>query len=231
LLANNIDQLWKLNLFYDGLNNTFVAEFTKMFVSIMQDQIEQRPLLNHLSAGNSRYHARFSYSCDFVNLLGHAVACDDCYLHMRQATASNVSFLLRECDLCTSCLHNMEEHPLLRSMVPKDHPIDAPYQEGKDGERLLVPFQLSYDCLSADILMAHQKIVEDSWSPNEAKCFLSVICMDTKTNTKIVRLAKNCQSLREVQSCVGELSATSQRVLGHYQQNPEEFHPLIPISW
>jgi hypothetical protein len=151
---------------------------------------------------------------------------------MRRATASNFPLLFRECDLCTNCLHNIK-HPLLRSKVPKDHSIDdVPYQEEKDEERLLLPFQLSYDCFSADILMAHQKIVEDSWSPNEAECFLSVICMDTKTNTEIVRLAQSYQSLREVQLCVGELSATFQLVLEHSQQNPEEFHSLpIPISW
>jgi hypothetical protein len=39
LLANDIAQMRKPNLFYDGLNNTFVAEVTKVYVS-MQDQIQ-----------------------------------------------------------------------------------------------------------------------------------------------------------------------------------------------
>lgn len=39
LLANDMAQSRIPNLFYDGLNNTFVAEVTKMYVS-MQDQIQ-----------------------------------------------------------------------------------------------------------------------------------------------------------------------------------------------
>jgi hypothetical protein len=163
LLANDMAQSRIPNLFYDGLNNTFVAEVTKMYV-IMQDQIERRPF-NHLSAGIGRYHARFGYSCDFSSFLSHTVACDDCYIHMRQATDPNASYSSRDCDLCTYWMHDME-HPLLSSVAPKDYPVDAPYQEEKEGCRLLLPFELSYDCLSRDILTAHQKIVDDSWSPH-----------------------------------------------------------------
>jgi hypothetical protein len=222
-------QLRKPNLFYDGLNNTFVAEVTKMYVS-MQDQIERRPF-NHLSAGNARYHARFGYSCNFSSFLSLTIACDTCYIHMRQATDPNTSYSFRDYDLCTNWMHNMD-HPLLRSKAPKDYPVDAPYQEEKEGCRLLLPFELSYDGLGRDILIVQQKIVDESWSPNEAKSFLSVICVDTKTNAEIVRLAQSCQSLREVRSCVGQLSVTSKRVLQHYKDNPGEFCPLpIPIAW
>jgi hypothetical protein len=142
LLSKDMAQLRIPNLFYDGSNNTFVAEVTKMFVS-MQDQIERRPF-NHLSAGNARYHARFGYSCDFSSFIAHTVACDDCYVHMRQVTDPNAPFSFRDCDVCTNWLHNME-HPLLRSKAPKEYPVDAPYQEERDGSRFLLPFELSSD--------------------------------------------------------------------------------------
>jgi hypothetical protein len=81
-----------------------------------------------------------------------------------------------------------------------------------------------------------EKIVNATWTPNQAKFFLSVNCLDKKTNCKIVRLAQNCQSLREVQSGNGkgndELSATLRQVIAHSIQYPAKFQPLpIPILW
>jgi hypothetical protein len=114
ILTQDMHALAQPCLFYDGL--------TKMFVS-MQDQIERQPFNNHLSAGNSAYHARFGYSCDFSkpHRKGKVVNCDDCYNHMKNAL-TGFPYAFRDCDCCTDWVIKIDTDPMMHMVVPVPPP-------------------------------------------------------------------------------------------------------------
>ena len=50
---------------------------------VVNDQIERRSSLA-LSGGNSTFHSRFSYSCDYTKTILPIVSCHDCYNHIEK---------------------------------------------------------------------------------------------------------------------------------------------------
>ena len=98
-------------------NHKTTIPVTITLLSSIHDQPERRDILG-LSAGNSKFHARFGYSMDFEYLYNTIKACEDCYKSIdnelnsdKQSYKNNYCWRSNNCKKCV-CWKYVEKSPL-----------------------------------------------------------------------------------------------------------------------
>jgi len=181
---------------------------------VLQDQPERRKV-NYLAYGNSNFHGRWGWSCDFKSLSTVLPSCTVCRKNLL-ANRPSVS----TCDKCLSWRIE-KNHPLCKFEAPKKFPLCS------SDSGILYPFKLSYSVLENCVEKCHSKIIDGTWNKTTARSFLSFNCLNNESITAIISNAYNCKLISRAE-VLGHVDA-----LNEIRNNlPENFCPWKkPSIW
>jgi hypothetical protein len=206
-------------------------------LAVVNDQPERRSSLA-LSGGNSTFHSRFSYSCDYTKTNLPINSCCDCYIHIEKeyndyALNNKVNKYNREwrCNKCHNCYNWLLEgsHGGNDYMFSVDN--DFPSSEC-NSEREIGYSRLTFKKLRDCVSYVHDSIVSGKFKKKQASSYLKFHCMNDKTITEIISKAYNSHLLQvSIDSKI--LDPLSFQVLNKDKEDHPELYKIfeVPIQW
>ena len=206
-------------------------------LAVVNDQPERRSSLA-LSGGNSTFHSRFSYSCDYTKTKLPIVSCTDCYNNIENEfdiykIHKKVNKYNREwrCIKCNNCYNWLLQEPLgeIDYLFSVDN--DFPSSECSN-EREIVYSRLTFKKLQECVLYVHESIISGKFNKKQATSYLKFHCMNDKTISEIVSKGLNCHLLKVAIESKNE-DMNSFNVLYQDQiENPNLYKIFeVPIQW
>ncbi len=153
-----------------------------MLLCSLMDQPERRER-NGLAGGNSNFHARFGYSCDWKKLAKVIPSCHQCLEVMKKSLQSEKPEINKSCTICTNWAYDINS-PLLKYPPPEHYPMELI----PDGHTI-VPIKLDYQILRCAAVYAIDKLFKQEWSVKNVTAYLKVHCFSSETIDKILNVS------------------------------------------
>ena len=173
------------NVFYLGSRRQNVNVHLELFVSL-QDQPERRSA-NYVMLGTSTYTARWGHAMDFAAVAAGIPSCSHCLMQLLRAPVTPGTPSIR-CDCCVNW-DTTRRSGLLDFPPPPGYPQDMVPASGK-----LSPLKLEYRLMQKAVSLAHQKMVENSWTTDNARTYLRVHGLNAEAIDDVIECAQNCNT-------------------------------------
>jgi hypothetical protein len=173
------------NVFYQGSSKQNVNVHLELFVSL-QDQPERRSA-NYVMLGTSTYTARWGHAMDFAAVASGIPSCSHCLMQLLRVPVTQGTPPIR-CDSCVNW-ETTRISGLLDFPPPPGYPQDMVPVSGK-----LSPLKLEYSLMQQAVSLAHEKIVENSWTTDNARTYLRVHGLNSEAIDDIIECAQNCNT-------------------------------------
>ncbi len=181
------------NIFmYDGSSKEDI-KISAHLLCITQDQPERRGFCG-LLCGGLGYHARWGWSFSVSRMKQKMVPCTSCYNKM-------FKFLGGESPSVSSCSEcfNFWDQPQTMCHEPDDEfPITELDKDTAATAPMLQCTQLNFTELKEKVNLTHQKIVSGEWSSATSKAYLSRYCINSASQTGIIKCGTNCKTRERV---------------------------------
>ena len=116
---------------------------------------------------------------------------------------------------------------LLDFLLPKHYPTDKIPLSGK-----LSPLKLTYELMKQAIITAHENVVDNTWSLNNAKACLRVHGLNSEAISDILECANNCKYLTMLELTKSENPVECAEISRERDANPELFKMWkFPSVW
>ena len=206
-------------------------------LAVVNDQPERRSSLA-MSGGNSTFHSRFSYSCDYTKTILPIVSCLDCYNHIEKeyneyAINNKVFKYNREwrsnkCHKCYNWLLD-ESYGGNDYMFVVDN--DFPSSECNN-KREIAYSRLTFKKLRDCVSYVHDSIISGKFNKKQATSYLKFHCMNDKTINEIIFKGYNCHLLQvSIDSKIKD--PLSFEVLDRDNNESSDLYTIfeVPIQW
>ena len=207
--------------FYDKASHSMKSVHAELFVSL-SDQPERRGG-NYVQLGNSQFHPRFGYNCDFASLTKVLPACKNCY-SVLCSTPDGQPVHIDGCEVCTCW--EISNNDLLSYPPPEHYPPEMVPPSGK-----IHPYRMSFDTLSSAVELAHNHLVSAQWSTQSARSYLRASCLSSNAIEFIILHAHNARSFFLLEKHKADQPTAYKSILEERALSPRQFQQWPSPSW